>query len=30
MLVGQYHTMAYVFHTLGVQPEAGSAPLPDL
>lgn len=29
MLVGQYHTMAFVFHTLGVQPEAGSAPLPD-
>jgi alkylhydroperoxidase family enzyme len=28
MLVGQYHTMAYVFHTLGVQPEPGSAPLP--
>ena len=28
MLVGQYHTMAFVFHTLGVQPEAGSAPLP--
>lgn len=28
MLIGQYHTMAFVFHTLGVQPEAGSAPLP--
>jgi alkylhydroperoxidase family enzyme len=28
MLVGQYHTMAFVFHTLGVQPEAGSAELP--
>ena len=28
MLVGQYHTMAFVFHTLGVQPEEGSAPLP--
>jgi 4-carboxymuconolactone decarboxylase len=28
MLVGQYHTMAFVFHTLGVQPEKGSAPLP--
>jgi 4-carboxymuconolactone decarboxylase len=28
MLVGQYHTMAFVFHTLGVQPEDGSAPLP--
>jgi 4-carboxymuconolactone decarboxylase len=28
MLIGQYHTMAFVFHTLGVQPEEGSAPLP--
>jgi alkylhydroperoxidase family enzyme len=29
MLIGQYHTMAFVFHTLGVQPEEGSAPFPD-